>query len=138
MGRGPERLVTIMARRAIYLDDYSHATGIPVASVVGPLLASSIIAPFNPGGRVAPETVEEQLANLFRHAGKILLVGGGNWDQVVRMTFYVADIATRDMINPVWNNFFPDKASMPARYTQLLPSGGGSIKVSADFWAYIG
>jgi 2-iminobutanoate/2-iminopropanoate deaminase len=126
-----------MARRSIYLDDYSHATGIPVASVVGPLLASSIIAPFNPGSRVAPDTVEEQLANLFVHAGKILLMGGSSWDDVVRMTFYVADIETRDRINPVWNAFFPDKASVPARYTQLIPSSGGSVKVSADFWAYV-
>jgi 2-iminobutanoate/2-iminopropanoate deaminase len=126
-----------MARRSIYLDDYSHATGIPVAAVVGPLLASSIIAPFNPGGRVAPDTVEEQLENLFTHAGKILLMGGSSWEDVVRMTFYVSDIETRDRINPVWNKFFPDKASMPARYTQLMPSSGGAVKVSADFWAYV-
>ena len=126
-----------MARRSIYLDDYSHATGIPVASVVGPLLATSIIAPFNPGGRVAPDTVEEQLENLFRHAGKILLIGGSSWEDVVRMTFYVSDIATRDMINPVWNTFFPNKASMPARYTQLIPASAGPVKVSADLWAYV-
>jgi 2-iminobutanoate/2-iminopropanoate deaminase len=127
-----------MARRSIYLDDYSHATGIPVASVVGPLLASSIIAPFNPGGRVAPDTVEEQLENLFTHAGKILLMAGASWDDVVRMTFYVADIETRDKINPVWNKFFPDKSSVPARYTQLIAGGsGGTVKVSADFWAYV-
>jgi 2-iminobutanoate/2-iminopropanoate deaminase len=127
-----------MARRSIYLDDYGHATGIPVASVVGPLLATSIIAPFNPGSRVAPDTVEEQLENLFRHAGKILLMAGSSWEEVVRMTFYVSDIATRDMINPVWNKYFPDKASTPARYTQLMPSSGGSVKVSADLWAYVG
>jgi 2-iminobutanoate/2-iminopropanoate deaminase len=126
-----------MARRSIYLDDYGHATGIPVASVVGPLLATSIIAPFNPGGRVAPDTVEEQLENLFRHAGKILMMAGASWEDVVRMTFYVSDIATRDMINPVWQKYFPDKASTPARYTQLLPSSGGAVKVSTDLWAYV-
>jgi 2-iminobutanoate/2-iminopropanoate deaminase len=126
-------------RRAIYLDDYSHATHIPVASVVGPLMVSSIIAPFNPGGRVAPDTAPEQLENLFRHAGKMLMMAGGSFDDVARMTFYVSELSLRDEVNPIWDRHFPDKASVPARYTQLLAPGvSKGLLIQADFIAYLG
>jgi 2-iminobutanoate/2-iminopropanoate deaminase len=128
----------MVKRRSIYLDDYSHATGIPVASVVGPMMASSIIAPFNPGTRTAPETAQEQLENLFRNAGNMLKAAGGSFDNVLRMTFYVSDISARDEVNPVWDRHFPDKASCPARYTQLLAGDHKRLMIQADFWAYLG
>ena len=126
-------------RRAIYLDDYGHATGIPVASVVGPLMVSSIIAPFDPGTRNAPDTALAQLENLFRHAGKMLLMAGGSFDDVARITFYVSELALRDELNPIWDSHFPDKASCPARYTQLLAPGvSKGLMIQADFIAYLG
>ena len=43
------------ARKSIHIDGLSHLTAIPVATRIGPLLISSVIAPFDPGTRQVPE-----------------------------------------------------------------------------------
>src|SRR5882672_4381492 len=55
------------ARKSVHIDGLSHLTGIPVATRIGPLLMSSVIAPFNPGTRQVPEGYAAQYANVFRH-----------------------------------------------------------------------
>ena len=67
-----------------------------------------------------PEDVDGQLANLFHHVGEMLAAAGADWRHVVKMTFYVPDIAVRDAINGPWLEHFPDPASRPARHTQLV------------------
>ena len=79
-----------MPRRSIEIDSFQHANPIPAASRVGPLLASSIIAPRDPGRRASvPEDVDGQLANLFHHVGEMLDAAGADWRHIAKMTFYV-------------------------------------------------
>ena len=46
------------ARKSIAIESLSHLTAIPVATKIGPLLVSSVVAPFDPGTRVVPDTVK--------------------------------------------------------------------------------
>lgn len=124
-----------MTRRSIEIASFSHSNPIPAASRVGPLLASSIIGPRDPGGGGVPDEVGAQLANLFHHVGEMLAAAGGDWRHIAKMTFYVADIAVRDAINAPWAAHFPDPASRPARHTQVLPNAGRAV--TCDFLAYI-
>jgi enamine deaminase RidA (YjgF/YER057c/UK114 family) len=123
-------------RRSIEVDGLSHVNPIPVATRIGPLLVSSVIAPFDPGSRKVPDTPEAQIANLFTHAGAILEAGGATWDDVAKMTFFVSDIAFRDAINEPWAERFPDPASRPSRHTQVTP-GGGRPMITCDLLAYV-
>ena len=122
-----------MARRSIDIAGLSHENPIPVASRIGPLLVSSVIMPFNPGTRDAPESLEDKVANLFTHMGAILDATGGTWNDLAKVEFFVKDIAFRSALNKPWEAKFPDPASRPARPTQVSP--GGSI--SCVFTAYI-
>jgi enamine deaminase RidA (YjgF/YER057c/UK114 family) len=123
-------------RRSIDIQSFSHQNPIPAASRIGPLVASSIIAPFDPGTRNLPEGVDAQLANLFHHVGQMLEAAGADWRHIAKMTFFVTDIAYRDAINGPWAEKFPDPASRPARHTQTV-TPAGKLAVSCDFLAYV-
>jgi enamine deaminase RidA (YjgF/YER057c/UK114 family) len=123
----------VAERRSIHIDGLSHLTAIPVASRVGPLVMSSVIAPFDPGTRTMPDGVEAQLANIFTHVGAMLEAAGATWDDVVKMNFWMADPAQRALVDGPWVEHFPDEASRPARHTHATTA----TFVSADFTAYI-
>ncbi len=122
-----------MTRTSITIDGLSHQTAIPVASKTGPLLASSVIAPFNPGTRDVPETIEAQYENIFRHAGLMLEAGGGGWEHVTKMEFWLATGADRPALEAFWLERFPDEHSRPARHTHV----GGVKRMCASLLAYI-
>lgn len=120
-------------RRSIHIEGLSHLTAIPVASRVGPLVMSSVIAPFDPGTRDVPATMDGQLANIFSHVGKMLDAAGAAWDDVVKMDFWIADPANRAALDGPWVEHFPDADRRPARHTHQ----GDSKVVTATFTAYV-
>lgn len=124
-----------MPRRSIEIEGFQHANPIPAASRVGPLLASSVVAPRDPSTGKVPDDAAGQLANLFTHVGQMLAEAGADWRHVVKMSFYVPELALRDEINGPWLEHFPDPASRPARHTQVSPGGGKAI--SCEFLAYV-
>jgi enamine deaminase RidA (YjgF/YER057c/UK114 family) len=124
-----------MPRRSIDIEGFQHANPIPAASRVGPLLVSSVIAPRDPGGSRVPDDVDGQLANLFGHVASILAAAEADWRHIVKMSFYVPDLAMREAINGPWVERFPDPASRPARHTQLAAAGGKAI--TCEFIAYV-
>ena len=119
-------------RRSISIDGLSHRTAIPVATRIGPLLVSSVIVAFNPGTREVPETLAEQYANIFRHAGLMLEAAGGNWSHVAKMEFWTPT-ADRSALDPLWVEKFPEASARPARHTHVGEEG----PVRASFIAYI-
>lgn len=125
-----------MTRRSIETDSFAHENPIPVATRIGPLLASGIIPAFDPGTRNMPESLDDQIANLFTTIGQALTNAGGNWDHVAKITFFANDPDARGKINPHWLERFPDADSRPSRHTQITEDGGRP-RVSCDFIAYI-
>jgi enamine deaminase RidA (YjgF/YER057c/UK114 family) len=123
-----------MTRRSIEIEGFRHANPIPAASRAGPLIASSVIAARDAGSDDTPEDPAAQIANLFRHAGEILRAAGADWRHVVRMNFYVPDIAVRALINGPWLERFPDPESRPARHTQVAADQAAA---SCEFVAYV-
>jgi len=125
-----------MPRQSIESDAVIHANPIPGASRIGPYITSSIIPPYNHGERDFPESLEDQVANLFSSVGALLEEAGANWDDVAKMTFYVADPAeSRPAINGPWEEHFPDPHARPARHNLKVPPG--RFHVSCDFVAYV-
>jgi enamine deaminase RidA (YjgF/YER057c/UK114 family) len=126
-----------MQRVSVHAANYSHNTSIPTASRIGPMLASSVIVGFDPGTRNMPDGPDQQVANIYTHVADILAAAGGTWDQVLKMTFYVADGATRDLVEKEWLRVFTDPDAMPARMTQVVELRR-KVAVQAEFWAYLG
>ena len=121
-------------RRSISIPGLSHLTAIPVATRIGPLVVSSVIAPFNPGTREVPDTIDEQVANIFAHVDAMLRRAGASWDDVAKMNFWLADPAHRPALEAPWRERFPDEASRPSRHTHI--EKGASV-ATAEFLAYV-
>jgi enamine deaminase RidA (YjgF/YER057c/UK114 family) len=125
-----------MERRSIEAKDYSHKTGIPTGSRIGPLLASSVIVGFDPGTRNLPSDGVDQVANVYRHVGAILEAAGASWEHVAKMTFHITEADLKDAVEAEWLQRFPDPDSRPARFTNIK-GGDSPLKVQGEFLAYI-
>lgn len=126
-----------MTRRSIETETFRHQNPIPGACRVGPLIESSIIPPTNPGDPSVPDTLEEQIENLFSHMEGMLADAGATWEDMVKITFFVADAAlSRPALNGPWVKRFPDERSRPARHNMELPMTG-KVKISCVFTAYV-
>ena len=125
-----------MSRKAIEAPSIIHANPLPSASMVGPMLETSVIPPFDPNTRDIPESVDAQIANLFTHINSILDVAEGTWDDIIKITFFVQNGDVRPSINGPWSQHFPDAETRPARHTQVVGGNGPAI-AKCSFTAYI-
>ena len=84
-----------MPRQSIDIEGFGHENPIPAATRIGPLLVSSIIAPFDAGTRDVPADPEAQVRNLFASMAGILAAAGGGFADVAKITFFVNDLVGR-------------------------------------------
>jgi 2-iminobutanoate/2-iminopropanoate deaminase len=129
-----EGAALVSDRRSISIPGLSHLTAIPVATRIGPLVVSSVIAPFDPGTRNVPETIEAQVANIFTHVGAMLDAAGATWEHVAKMSFWLAEPGHRAAVEAPWLAHFPDDTSRPSRHTHIAK---GAPTATADFIAYV-
>jgi 2-iminobutanoate/2-iminopropanoate deaminase len=125
-----------MPRQSIEIESFAHQNPIPAATRIGPLLVSGVIPGFDPGERTMPDSVEDQVTNIFVHIGQMLDKAGAGWEHVAKIMWFVNDPDARAKINPTWLEHFPDPASRPSRHT-LVIEDGGPPRVTCDFIAYI-
>ena len=124
-------------RKSINIESFEHINPIPAATRIGPYVTCSITPPYNSGTRELPETLEEQIDNLFIHVGQMLDGAGAMWGDVAKMTFYVTDPATsREALNGPWEQHFPDPTCRPSRHNLKVP-GNGPVLISCDFVAFV-
>ena len=73
----------------------------------GDLLFISGLAPLDQKGRlVGGDDVVAQTRQIFENMAKILAAGEAGFEDVLRVTVYLTDIADRAKINPVRQEFF--------------------------------
>lgn len=126
-----------MARReSIDLPGFGHQNPIPAASRIGQFLFSGVLTGRDAETRELPGELDAQMANVFRHVRTLLEVAGGSIDDIVKMTFWLADYRDRDALNREWLAMFPDAASRPARQAMAAQLDGGSL-VQCDLVAVL-
>ncbi|WP_026145922.1 RidA family protein [Nocardioides sp. Iso805N] len=121
-----------MTRRSIHVPGLGHgAQPIPLASVVGNLMASGGISGKDPATGTFPEDAAAEVAQAFANMRAIVEAAGGSLDQVVKVTVFVPDRSIREHLNPVWEECFPDPESRPARHTLEVPLVGMRLQLEA-------
>jgi len=124
-------------RRSINGSRARHENPIPNACRIGNIVMSSVISGSNPGSRELPQTLEQQVANVFGHIRHDIEAAGGTVEDIIKITFWVKDPAKqRAALNEEWVKMFPNPASRPARHTQHLPADSRAM-VQADFMAVL-
>ncbi len=127
-----------MTRRSVEVPGLHHGgLPIPVACVVGNLLASSGISPLDPATGGIPDAVEEQVELVFANVRRVLEAAGGRPEDVVKCTVFVRDKAIRPIIDKHWTQMFPDEASRPARHTLRIDLAG-SMQIQLEILAVLG
>jgi enamine deaminase RidA (YjgF/YER057c/UK114 family) len=82
-----------------------------------------------------PDSLDAQIANIFRHVEKMLVAASADWRHVAKMEFWMPDPAAgRTALETPWIEKFPDAASRPARHTHR----GDGPYASASFTAWVG
>lgn len=126
-----------MGREALRLPSLMHANPIPVASRVGPLLASGALTGRDPVTGDLPTGLDAQVENVFGHIAALMDAADSSTDAIVKITFHLVDYRDRDALNRAWRTMFPDPATMPARQVLAAALDGGAL-VHADLLAWLG
>lgn len=125
-------------RRSIEVDGFHHSGNpIPAASRVGSLVATGGVYGLDPETGIVAETAEDQVRLTFWQLGRILEKAGGSFDDVAKMTFYVASADLKPLINKYWLMEFTDEQSRPARHTLMYNSLPGDIVIQCDALAFV-
>ncbi len=124
-----------VARRSIYIDEFSHRSPIPNASRIGNILVSGLIRGVDPATQKLAATLEQQCALMFDHMRITAEKGGATVEDIVKVTFWMEKLS-RPPINTEWVKMFPDPASRPARQIMEVPMEEG-VLVQCDFMAVI-
>lgn len=112
---------------SIDLSGFGHANPIPAASRIGPFLASGALTGRDPETREMPAGLDQQCANVFTHVRALLTVGGGTPDDILKLTFHLADPSDREALNREWLTMFPDPRHRPARQVIAARLDGGAL-----------
>ncbi|MDQ4114396.1 MAG: RidA family protein [Actinomycetota bacterium] len=124
-------------RVSIELPGFSHVNPIPAASRIGPFLATGAITGRDPEtGEMSPDA-DQQFAYVFDHVRRLMAEVGGSTDDILKMTFHLADPNDREALNREWIAMFPDPASRPARQAVAARLDRGSV-VHCDLLAIVG
>jgi enamine deaminase RidA (YjgF/YER057c/UK114 family) len=102
----------------------AHSSPIPAATISGNLLYSSLITGADQA-RTMPESLAEQAENMFAQLQTIMKAAGGNLTDVVKVTIWLNDRGDRKLINQLWERWFPDRETRPARVTLNRDLGSG-------------
>jgi 2-iminobutanoate/2-iminopropanoate deaminase len=114
-------------RTSIDLPGFAHANPIPVASRIGSFLASGALTGRDPETHEMPETLDQQCAHVFTHVRALLDAAGGTTDDILKLTFHLADPSDREALNREWLAMFPDPGNRPARQAVAATLGGGAL-----------
>ena len=112
-----------MARRESFeVDGYSHgANPIPAVSRIGKIVMTGGISGVNVDTGKMPTSIEEQCANMFELAAKVIAAAGARFEDVIKVTVYLRPDLNRDALNKEWLRCFPDPHSRPARHVIVNP-----------------
>lgn len=125
-----------MARTSIHLDSFAHENPVPAASRIGPFLYSGVLTGRDPRTKVIPQDLDGQLSEVFDRIRDVMTAAGGGVDDIIKLTFWVADYRDRAALNREWTAMFPDERSRPARQVMAAQLDRGSL-VQCDLVAVL-
>jgi 2-iminobutanoate/2-iminopropanoate deaminase len=116
-----------MRQTSIEVEGLDHSVPIPVASRVGPIVATSAIAGRDAKTGKLGADADQQARLAFENLKTILAKAGVGLGDVVKMTVFLADEAHRSAIGKYWLECYPDPHHRPARHALVAPLRGGML-----------
>ena len=111
-----DKVVTADAPAAI--GPYSQAV------IVGDMVFTSGQIPINPqSGNIEAEGITAQTEQVMRNLGAVLLAAGTSFENAVKTTCFLADIADFAAFNEVYAKYFTEKPARSCVAVKALPKG---------------
>jgi enamine deaminase RidA (YjgF/YER057c/UK114 family) len=121
-----------MKRRSIDVPGLTHGElPIPVASRLGPFLATGGIRGVDRHTHQLPTDPAAQANLMFDNLAAVLEAGGATPECVLKLTIWIKDPSLRAIVGPPWLKYFPDPASRPARHI-LIHDLPGSMAIQCE------
>lgn len=80
--------------------------------------------------------LDAQMRIVFGHIRAVMAAAGGSTDDILKLTFWLADYRDRDALNREWLAEFPDASDRPARQVMAAQLDGGAL-VHCDLLAVL-
>ena len=94
------------------------------AIIAGDFLYASGQIPINPAtGNVEAVTIEDQAQQAIKNVGEVLKASGLTYDNVVKTTCFLAEIADFAAFNEVYAKYFTNKPARSCVAVKDLPKG---------------
>ena len=92
------------------------------AVIAGKMLYASGQIPINPEtGNVEAEGIEAQTEQVMKNIGAVLIAGGCGYEDVVKTTCFLADMADFSAFNSVYEKYFTQKPARSCVAVKQLP-----------------
>ena len=92
------------------------------AVIAGKMLFASGQIPINPEtGNVEAEGIEAQTEQVMKNIGAVLIAGGCGYEDVVKTTCFLADMADFSAFNSVYEKYFTQKPARSCVAVKQLP-----------------
>jgi 2-iminobutanoate/2-iminopropanoate deaminase len=109
-------------RRVVELPNVRHRAPVPTAVLIDNLLASSALFGADPVTGDLPESVADEIANVFANIRAVLATAGATSDDLLRMDVLLRETEYRKIVNEHWLEMFPDEDDRPARHITVVPN----------------
>ncbi|OTO17026.1 RidA family protein [Enterococcus sp. 3G6_DIV0642] len=106
-------------RLVIQINGSAHENPIPTAVKIGNMVYTSALMGTDPSSGQMPETVEEEVAQLFTYILEIMEKAGGSSENIAHLSVSVTDRSYKEIVNKEWLKLFPDPDNRPARHTTV-------------------
>lgn len=106
-------------RQVIQINGSAHENPIPTAVKIGNMVYTSALMGTDPSSGQMPETLEEEVAQLFTYILEIMEKAGGSSENIAHLSVSVTNRSYKEIVNKEWLKLFPDPDNRPARHTTV-------------------
>jgi 2-iminobutanoate/2-iminopropanoate deaminase len=125
--------VTIFERQSFDVPGLGHGSNpVPVAARVGDLIATGGIRGVDRQTGRMPEDLSGQAEHMFANLVTAVQIAGGSLDTILKVTVHLKSAQGRALINPAWENYFPNPQARPSRQVLIYEHLGANVLVQCD------
>ncbi|RAS81438.1 RidA family protein [Priestia endophytica] len=106
-------------REVLHVKGSNHQNPIPTAVKIGNMVYTSAIIGSDPETGQMPESVEEEVVNLFHYMREIMELAGGTTDDIAHLSVSLTDREYKKVVNVEWLKMFPNEDDRPARHSTV-------------------
>jgi len=127
-----------MRRESFEVEGYKHGDNpIPAVTRIGNLVMTGGISGINTGTDAMPASLEDQCANMFALAAKVLQAANAGLEDIIKVTVFLKPGLSREALNREWLKHFPDPHSRPVRHTLVNEHLAAGMLIQCELVAVI-